>query len=171
MKTTLVMAITLNGFIAGPGDDTNWVKDIDALYRMVAKFGVAIMGRRTYDECVKYDAFPYKGAFNIVMTHDKNLFAQSSDRVLFTDASPKKVLEILRKKGIDRALVIGGGHINGSFLKDRLIDEIIFDIHPLLMANGIRVFESDFPYQQLECIDVQQLPDQLLRVRYKVKHQ
>ncbi|HLD25009.1 MAG TPA: hypothetical protein VJB96_03785 [Patescibacteria group bacterium] len=25
MKTTLIMAMTANGFVAGPDDDTNWI--------------------------------------------------------------------------------------------------------------------------------------------------
>lgn len=169
MKVTLVMAMTANGFVAGLNDDTEWVKNIDALYKLTVSFGVVIMGKRTYDECVKYNAFPYKGALNIVMTHDKSLLAKSAGDVVFTDSSPEDVLKIVKQKGFDMALIIGGGHINGSFLKDSLIDEIILDIHPMLMAKGIHVFESDFPYVQLTLLGVKQLPDQLVQVRYSVK--
>lgn len=169
MKTTLIMAMTANGFVAGVNDDTDWVKDIDALYKRTVEAGTAIMGRRTYDECIKYNAFPYKGAVNVVMTHDKTLLAKSSGDVIFTDATPSGVLKLLEQKGFDHALVIGGGHVNGSFLKERLIDEIILDIHPMVMAKGIRLFESDFPYQQLELISYNKLNDQILQVTYKVK--
>lgn len=161
--------MTANGFVAGPKDDTEWIKDFDALYQTIKDFGVAIMGKRTYDECVKYNAFPYKGALNIVMTHNKDLIAKSAGDVIFTDATPKEVLKLVQQKGFDKALIIGGGHINGSFLKDNLIDEIILDIHPMLIAKGIHVFESDFSYVQLTLLGFTQLPDQLLQVRYSVK--
>ena len=169
MKVTLVMAMTANGFVAGLDDDTGWIKDFDALYKTVADFGVAIMGRRTYDECVKYDAFPYKGALNIVKTHNKNLLAKSAGNVIFTDAAPSGVLKLVQEKGFERALVIGGGHVNGSFLKGNLIDEIILDIHPMIMAKGIHIFESDFPYVNLELISFQKINDQILQVKYSVK--
>lgn len=29
------MAITINGYIASPKDDTDWVKDLDALYKTI----------------------------------------------------------------------------------------------------------------------------------------
>ncbi|MEK7543585.1 MAG: dihydrofolate reductase [Patescibacteria group bacterium] len=169
MRVTLLMAITINGFVAGPNDDTEWVKDIDALYAMTAKAGVAIMGKRTYDECVKYNAFPYKGALNIVMTHDKALLTQSKGDVIFTDATPQGVLKLVEQRGLDRVLIIGGGHVNGSFLKVGLIDDIILDIHPLIMAKGIHLFEADFPYMQLELVSFEKINDDLLQVKYRVK--
>ncbi len=171
MYITLLMAITINGFVAGSDDDTEWVKDIDALYKMTAAAGVSIMGKRTYDECVKYDAFPYKGALNIVMTHDKTLLTKSSDDVIFTDKTPAGVLRLIEQKGLDHALIIGGGHINGSFLKAGLIDEVILDIHPMIMAKGIHLFEADFPYQQLELMSVTKINNDLLQVKYRVKKQ
>src|SRR5438105_851815 len=95
MKTTLLMAITINGYIAGLDDDTDWVKDIEALNKVIVEFGVAIMGKRTYFESDKYGAFPYKGALNVVMTHDKELLAKSVENALFTDASPREVINLL----------------------------------------------------------------------------
>jgi dihydrofolate reductase len=168
MKITLVMATTINGFVAGLNDDTNWVKDFDLFYKTVADFGVAVMGKRTYLECIKYDVFPYKGALNIVMTHDKKILAQKQENVIFTDESPKDVVAMVEKKGFTKMLVIGGGHLNGSFLRDRLIDEIILDVHPLIMAKGIRLFEAEFPYQNLQLLEYKEINDNILQMKYKV---
>lgn len=169
MHVTLIMATTINGFVAGKNDDTDWVKDIEALYKLTVEAGTAIMGRRTYEECIKYNAFPYKGALNVVMSHDKALLSKSSSEVIFTDDTPKGVLQMLTQRGLDHALVIGGGHINGSFLKENLIDEIILDVHPLIMSGGIHIFESQFPYQQLELVSFKKMNDQILQVKYNVK--
>ena len=169
MKVTLLMAITINGYIASLEDDTEWVKDIDALNKVIAGFGIAVMGERTYYECVKYDAFPYKDALNVVMTHDRALLEKKVENALFTDASPKDVIDLLAKKEQKSILIIGGGHINGSFLKEGLIDEIILDIHPMIMSKGIHLFEADFPYINLELLSYKQINDQILQVKYKVK--
>lgn len=162
------MAITVNGYIANTKDDTDWVKDLDALYKTIAAFGVIVMGKRTYLESEKYSAFPYKNALNIVMTHDKTLLNKTIKNVLFTDKSPTKVIDEVKNKGYKKLLIIGGGHINGSFLKENLIDEIILDIHPMIMAKGINVFESDFPYKNLELSSFEQINDKILQVRYTV---
>lgn len=169
MKVTLLMAITVNGYIAGIDDDTDWVKDLEALNKTIADFGVIVMGKRTYDECIKYNVFPYKGALNIVMTSDKKLVSKSEENVIFSDKTPKEIITMIKEKGFEKLLIIGGGHINGSFLKDGLIDEIILDIHPMIMAKGIHLFESDFSYQNLELVDFNKINDQILQVRYTVK--
>ena len=168
MKVTLVMATTVNGFVAGPGDDTEWVKDFDLFYKTVADWGVCVMGKRTYNECVKYDVFPYKGALNIVMTHDKTLLNKKEQQVIYTDASPKQIIEMAKEKGFDKLLVIGGGHVNGSFLKEGLIDEIILDVHPMIMANGIKLFESEFPNVNLKLVSFKQINHEVLQVKYTI---
>jgi dihydrofolate reductase len=169
MKITLFMAITVNGYIAGLDDDTEWVKDLDALNSTITASGVIVMGKRTYLESDKYNAFPYKSALNIVMTHDPQLLSKTIDSALFTDASPAEVVQIVADQGFDHLLLIGGGHLNGSFLTEGLIDELIIDIHPLLKAQGIRLFESEFGDQSLELVSSAMINDQIMQMRYRVK--
>ncbi len=169
MKVTLLMAITINGYIAGKDDDTDWVKDIEALKETIADFGVIVMGRRTYEECMKYSVFPYKGALNLVLTQDKAILSKLQENVLFSDKTPKEIIDLTKEKGFRKLLIVGGGHVNGSFLKDNLIDEINLDIHPMIMANGIHLFESDFPYKNLKFVSSKQINDQILQVKYNVK--
>lgn len=164
------MATSINGFIAGPQDDTNWIKDFDLLKQAIAEYGVVIYGKRTYDECVKYDAFPYPKALNVVMTHDKELLSQlETYQVLFTEARPEQVLTELQSKGFERALLIGGGHLNASFMQAGLVDEIVLDVHPYLLSEGTKLFEGAVAASELELQEFKPLNDQILQVRYLVK--
>lgn len=168
MKITLIMATTINGYVAGEDDDTDWVKDLDVFQKRIEEFGAIIMGKRTYRESLKYNAFPYKGALNIVLTHDSSLLRQSGESVLFSDKTPIEIINLLKEKGYSKLLVVGGGHLNGSFVKENLVDEIIIDIHPLLMAKGINLAIADFPYRKLKLIEFKEINDQILQVKYKV---
>ena len=47
----------------------------------------------------------------------------------------KKLLVMLRKQGIKKILVEGGGETNWSFVKENLIDEIIITITPYLVGG------------------------------------
>lgn len=47
----------------------------------------------------------------------------------------KKLLHILRKKGIKKLLVEGGGMTNWSFFKQGLVDEIIITITPYILGK------------------------------------
>ena len=47
----------------------------------------------------------------------------------------KKLLSILKKKGIKNILVEGGGTINWAFVKENLVDEAIITITPYLVGG------------------------------------
>jgi 2,5-diamino-6-(ribosylamino)-4(3H)-pyrimidinone 5'-phosphate reductase len=47
----------------------------------------------------------------------------------------KKLLEILKKKGIKNILVEGGGTTNWAFVKENLVDEAIITITPYLVGG------------------------------------
>lgn len=169
MKLTLYMAISVDGYIAGLDDDTDWVKDTDILEEIIAEKKVSIYGRRTYDECVKYEAFPYPKALNIVMTSDKNLLAKGETKeYLFTDKSAKEVVELVKSKGFKQALLVGGGKINASFLEAGLIDEMILSVHPLVLGDGIKLFGATSTQANLEFTGGKQMPAGLFQLQYKV---
>ena len=47
-----------------------------------------------------------------------------------------KLLKILQKKGIKKILLEGGGTLNWSFLKRRLVDELIITITPYILGGS-----------------------------------
>lgn len=170
MKVTLFMAISINGYVTGQSDDTEWVKDTDALYQIIADKGACVMGRRTYDECVKYNAFPYKNALNIVLTHDPRLLSQSSGQTMFVSNSPAEILKLISQQGHKELLIVGGGQINSQFLSAGLIDEIILDVHPIIIDGGIKLFEDSFPRLNLEYVDSKPLTNGLVQIHYRVNN-
>ena len=169
MKTTLFMATSINGYVAGENDDTEWVKDTNILYKIIAEKGVCVMGKNTYMECVKYNAFPYKSAINIVLTHDANLLSHSANDVKFTNAKLGEVITELENKGYKELLIVGGGNVNGQFLASNLINEIIIDVHPIIIDKGVRFFEGVFPRKDLEYISCIPLENGMVQIHYKVK--
>lgn len=57
----------------------------------------------------------------------------------------KKLLQILRKRNVKKLLVEGGGTTNWSFLKERLVDEIIVTLTPFVIGgkNATSLVEGD----------------------------
>ena len=94
--------------------------------------------------------FPQPNCLNVVITTDKNLLGKSLDGALFTDKSPKEIVEMATIKGFRKLFLVGGEKINSSFLKDNLIDQIWTNIHPLLLLclfmiySFFLVFNPDF---------------------------
>lgn len=168
MKVTLFMAISINGYVAGPADYTDWVKDTQALSEIISEKGACLMGRRTYDICLSYNDFPFKNAINVVVTHDKNLIAKSTPTEMFTDSKPLDFIKNLDSSGHKELVVLGGGNINTLFLKDSLIDEIIIDVHPIILSSGTKLFENIFPSVNLEFLTTKNLDNGIVQIKYRV---
>lgn len=170
MKTSLYMAITVNGKIARLNDTTDWIsqKSWHSFVTMARRVGNVIIGRRTYD-VVKKEGTQFDDVLTIVLTHDAALLAKKSPRTIFTDKPPKDVLTMLERKGFKEAVVAGGRILNSAFLKEGLIDEMYIDIEPLVLGRGIPLFaDGDFE-ARLKLIEVKTLTNhQTIQLHYRV---
>ena len=168
MYVQLYMAISIDGFIARKNDDTSWVSstDWDNFRAIIKDCGVIVMGRKTCE--VSGSDFPYENALNIVLTTDKNLHNKQLENVLFTDKNPQEIVKLAEERGFKKLLIIGGGITNSAFLKSSLIDEIILSVHPLVIGEGIKLFEKEEFDAKLQFLGVKELKEDLVQLRYKV---
>lgn len=169
IKTILYMGITPNGFIAKPDGDSEWTSEEDlAGFNQNSKgAGNIIMGKNTFREASSQGYFPFPDALNVVMTQE-TIENTWGDSVMFTNTKPSEVLDILEKKGFETAFLAGGGTLNASFLKEKLVSEIFLDIEPLLFGKGIPVIaESDFECE-LELIGSKNLNKNTVQLHYRV---
>lgn len=168
MTVQLYMAVSVDGFVAKNNDDTSWVSntDWDNFRSFIKEAGIIVMGRKTYE--VSGDDFPYENALNMVMTSNKTLLSKQQKDVLFTDKKPAEVVKLAKEKGFGKLLIIGGGKLNASFLEAGLIDEIILSVHPILLGQGIKLFDSKETDIKLNPFSVKQLDEGLIQIRYEV---
>ncbi len=168
-KVILYMATSINGFITRGNDDSEWVSETDwkEFDKLKRESGIIVMGSRTYLQF--QNDFPQEGAFNVVMTHDTKLLSKNVEEALFTNKTPEEVVEMAGAKGFSQIMLIGGMHLNTSFLKAGLIDEIWLDIHPIIIGEGKRVFENMDIFTNLKMIESRDLGEGQVLVKYAIK--
>lgn len=166
MKVILYAAVSADGFIATKDGDSDWVSEIDTpiFEAKIKEAGCLVVGRRTFDQ-YHGELYPLKGVLNIVLT--TNTDRDPEDETVFVD-SPKNAIEIAKEKGFGKIMVIGGGRTNGSFLKQNLIDEMFLDVHPLILGEGIKLFEAFEGNLKLSLIDRKDLSKSQTLLHYKV---
>jgi dihydrofolate reductase len=167
MKVVLLMAMTPNGVIAKENDDTTFVtvRSWKSFLRKVKDFGHVVIGRRTYDATDPAEFV--KNSLYVVMTHEKSL-EKKTPKVIFTDESPQDILNMLEKMGFKKVLIAGGGKLNSVFMKAGLIDEIYFDVQPVIFGKGIRVFAEEDFQARLRLIEVKKYSKSEAQLHYKV---
>jgi len=70
--------------------------------------------------------------------------------------------------GFKEAIITGGATINSAFAEENLIDEIIFDVNPAIIGDGIPVFKPSNFELKLDLIDYKRVGKNLVEIRYKV---
>lgn len=159
----------MNGFIAKEDGNSEWTseEDLKGFYEQSKKAGNIILGKNTYLAATKYGYFPFPDAVNIVVSHD-TIENQWGNKVVVTNKSPKEILDMLGEMGFQNAFLAGGGTLNASFMKEKLIDEIYLDVEPLVFGKGIKVFaEADFDFE-LKLLEVNKLNSDTVQLHYEV---
>jgi dihydrofolate reductase len=163
------MGITPNGYIAKENGDSEWTskEDLEGFYEHSKSAGNIIMGKNTYRAASQYGYFPFPDTLNVVVSHEP-IENKWGDAVIVTGKSPKEILSMLEAKGFATAFLAGGGQLNSSFMKDGLVDEIYFDVEPLLFGKGIKVFaDTDFECE-LELLETKKLNKNTIQLHYRV---
>jgi dihydrofolate reductase len=144
--------LSLDGFIAGPGDDMGWVFGVDGgpgrtADEVVRSTGALLVGRRTQDVEDRLRPGFYGGAFRgpfFVLRHDPPAEPPVVKGVTgqFLDMSIGEAVTLAKKAADGANVVILGANVARQCLEAGLLDEIIVHIAPVLVGEGVRLFES-----------------------------
>lgn len=158
--------LSLDGFIAGRDDDMGWVFGVDGgpgqtADEVVRSTGALLVGRRTQDVEDRLQPGFYGGAFQgpfFVLRHDPPAKPPVVKGVTgrFLDMDIEQAMAIAKKAADGANVVILGANVARQCLEAGLLDEIIVHIAPVLVGEGVRLFESvdDAPIR-LEAISSQ----------------
>jgi dihydrofolate reductase len=156
----LYMAISRDGFIAGPHDETPWSDaSWEAFQRFVLTCDVVLLGRRTFEIMQAADEF-VQGPEYIVVTDQPDF-----------DAGIMSTLAIKSRASIpeaERVGIIGGGELNGRLVRMGAIDEMILDIESIDLNAGTRLFGAHDVPLKLELVNSRQLSESTVQRHYRI---
>jgi dihydrofolate reductase len=144
--------LSLDGYIAGPGDDMGWVFGVDGgpgqtADEVLRSAGALLVGRRTQDVEDRLKPGFYGGGFRgpfFVLRHDPPAQPPVVKGVTgqFLDMGIEQAVTLAKKAADGANVVILGANIARQCLETGLLDEIIVHIAPVLVGGGVRLFES-----------------------------
>ncbi|WP_030447620.1 dihydrofolate reductase family protein [Actinocatenispora sera] len=150
-KAALAHALSLDGFIAGPGDDMGWVFDVDGgsgqtADEVVRSTGALLVGRRTQDVEDRDQPGFYGGSFRgpfFVLRHDPPAQPPVVKGVTgqFLDTGIEEAVARAKDAAGGLDVVILGANVARQCIEAGLVDEIIVHIAPFLLGAGVRFFE------------------------------
>lgn len=139
--------MSLDGFVAGPNHSMDWMAGVSARPGLIEEYAAttgAVLGGRK-----GWDAFPdpgniYGGAWQgplFVLTHHPE-DAKPADGVTFLSCDVGEAVRIGLEAAGGKNLEVFSPTIGRQLLERGLIDEIDLHVAPVLLGDGVRLFDN-----------------------------
>jgi dihydrofolate reductase len=143
MKATVFIATSLDGFIARPNDDLDWLPpgggEEHGYDAFMATVDALVIGRRTFDKVLTFDSWPYGKKPVFVLSTRALAPAPSGAVVERLSGDPAEIVSQLAARDVRHVYVDGGITIQ-RFLQAGLIQRLIITRIPVLLGAGIPLF-------------------------------
>ncbi|MGB5821072.1 MAG: dihydrofolate reductase family protein [Saonia sp.] len=174
-KIKLYIAISLNGKIAKSDGSVKWLESIpnpektDHGYSEFYKtIDTTIQGNHAYRQILSWGIdFPYPDKKNYVLTRKQGV--EHTKYVEFISENHIEFIKDLKSQKGKDIWIVGGGKLNTLFLNENLIDEIQVFVMPIVLSEGIELFET-FPKEtKLKLIESKSYSTGAVELKYKVE--
>jgi dihydrofolate reductase len=170
-KVTFGGANSLDNFFARKDDAVDWLlwgAEVAAIGKEYWRtIDTVVMGRRTYEVALKLGMSSYPRVKNYVFSRTLKKSPDAKVEIIRTDAAEfVRNLKQQKGKGI---CVMGGGKLARALFEADVIDEIGFNIHPVLLGSGIPLFYEMSRQIDLELLDCKTFKNGCVLVTYRVK--
>jgi dihydrofolate reductase len=176
-KVFIHATITLDGFMADKNGGVDWMFDFEATdqdYAVVNKVTAdigAVVGGSNKTNTIEEGEIPYGGTLKIPvyeMTHEaREPVEKDGITYTFVVDDIAHAVEMAKAAAGDKNVALLGGSISRQCLKLGLVDEIVLDVVPLLLGEGISLFAGLGERIKLERIDTSAFANEA-HLRYRV---
>jgi len=154
VKASVYIATTVDGFIARPNGELDWLPGSDGTVdpeldnedfgfnEFMNSIDVLVMGRNTYEFVISSGQWPYGNTKVIVLSSTLTKLSDVvPNTVRLKSCGPIELYNELKKSDAHN-LYIDGGKTIQSFLVEDLINEITITKVPVLIGEGIPLFSN-----------------------------
>lgn len=170
-KLIVYISSSLDGYIAKPNDDLSFLNSMmvegeDYGYsEFISNVDTVVIGRKTYDWVVnEVGFFPHKDVDSYVITNKEK---PQKERTVFYNGNLNALIENLKAKSGKNIYCDGGAMLVNSLLKLDLVDELILSVVPVLLGDGVKLFEIGIPERELELVNSNSFSTGLVQLHYR----
>lgn len=172
-KVVLYIAMSLDGYIASGDDKLDFLGMVEqegedyGYSGFILTVDTVIMGRKTYDKVLSFGiGFPHADKECYILTRDSK---PSEGNIHFYNQNLSELIHRLKNKSGKNIFCDGGAETVHSLLKNKLLDELIISVIPVLLGDGIKLFKGDEPEQKLKLISSKSYKKGLVQLHYSVE--
>lgn len=139
-KVCYVVAMSLDGFIAGPNGEADWIMmdpEID-FGELWAKFDTLLMGRKTFEAAVARLGRSRLRNMKVIVV-SRTLRAEDHPDLTIVSNLDRERMKAIRAGAQKDVWLMGGGELFSSLLELHEVDTAEVSVMPVLLGNGVRL--------------------------------
>jgi dihydrofolate reductase len=183
-KVVLLMHVSLDGFVAGPNGEMDWIQLSDPMFDFVGSLthdaDTALYGRKTFDLMQTYwptaDQQPnakghtinharwYRQSLKLVVSNTLQDVGENT-RVVSGDVTQQMQQE--KQQGGQNILMIGSPSTVHHFTRNGIIDEYWLFVNPVVLGTGIPLFSNVQEKISLKLVETKTFDTGVAALHYK----
>jgi dihydrofolate reductase len=174
-KVTFGGAVSLDHYLARPDGSVDWIMWSDEAGQLMGEYwsriDTILMGRRTYEFALRMGqggGDSSGGIQTIVFSRTLKPHSATSGVEIVSEDAVAFVRRLKQTPGKEICLM-GGGELAKPLFEAGLIDEVGFNLHPILLGAGIPLFHPMNHQIDLELIECRPFKNGCISVTYRVK--
>lgn len=176
MKNIVFLGKSIDNYIAGKNGELDWLDmipnpdQLDMGYNdLMNAIDAIVMGSTSFKTVLGFGIdWPYTKPVFVLSRSIKDIPENLKDKVTLLQGKETDVIDAIRNKGF-KNLYIDGGNVVQNFLKQDLIDELRLTTIPIILGDGIPLFDVLPKSLEFEHIKTEVFYNQIVQSCYKRK--
>lgn len=176
MKVTVYIATSLDGYIARPDGDIEWLhkpeytleNETMGYPELMASIDYLVMGKNSFEKVLSFPTWPYEGTKVIVLSTTLKSIPEHLKNSVSIQPSIDNLMEHLKSMDA-KHIYIDGGTLIQSFLKAGLVSELIITQIPVLLGSGISLFGELAEDIHLKLVNTKSFDNSFVQSHYLIK--
>ena len=170
-KVILYISMSLDGYIASKNNSLDFLSMVEqegedyGYNDFVKSIDTVIIGRKTYEKVIEMGyEYPHTDKDVYILTRTSK---PSIGHFKFYSKDLSQLIINIKSQPGKNIYCDGGAEIANELMKNNLVDEFIISVIPVLLGDGIKLFQDGRPEQKLELVSTKQFNKGLTQLHYK----
>ena len=167
------IAASLDGYIARKDGDIEWLIPYSEMgenhgyQSFTDSIDAIVMGRGSFEKALTFSTWLYDKPVIVMSRSLTDVPEPLASKVTIASQSPEGLMKDLAAQGL-RRVYVDGGKIIQSFLRARLIADMIVTHVPVLLGSGIPLFGEQKEDIALRHVSTTSFPSGLVQSKYEI---
>lgn len=166
----LNIATSIDGYIAGPNEEIDWLFDDGEDYGMSAFFEMIdtiLWGAKTYRLSLTLGEWPFGSVKHYVFS--RSMTSASTPDTTIVDTDIVNFARELKEAEGKAIWLMGGAQVANELIQAGLVDGMILSIHPIVLGAGIRLFADGGNRVTYDFVRAKGYESGLVQIEYRLK--